>query len=295
MNQPQFCSHENRAVSPGTNAGRESSASGRRARLAAVSATRPLGRRCRSTDCRSAPAARFASTYPPSFQHNFARSCSTAGDSTVMCSCAVTKMKRAVRYLTLVSQASVIDFTGNSTNIPQPPGWFNNVQVACHRHGSGNPRRYSAPGTFAFLLPPAPPSAEVRAALVPLMSRPPVSMRASRLAPHRQSPPHVEPISSCASLKSTVSPHRCANPSGRSQHSRRHSKAQRPRAPRPLIGALQRVPFETVRDRMLAGVRASSRSNEPNPARIVARRAPYLRHAPNGSSADRVRPWGWLR
>lgn len=145
------------------------------------------------------------------------------------------------------------------------------------------------------LLPPAPPSAEVRAALVPLMSRPPVSMRASRLAPHCQSPPHVEPISSCASLKSTVSPHRCANPSGRSQHSRMHSKAQRPRAPRPLIGALQRVPFETVRDRMLAGVRASSRSNEPNPARIVARRAPYLRHAPNGSSADRVRPWGWLR
>jgi hypothetical protein len=70
--------------------------------------------------------------------------------------------------LTLVSEAPKIDDTSPSANVKEP-GWFNRLQPRCRRHGAGKPP-YVAPIAYAFLLPPAPPSAKVRAALVPLIN-----------------------------------------------------------------------------------------------------------------------------
>jgi hypothetical protein len=86
-----------------------------------------------------------------------------------MCGCAISYMENSVHYLTLVSEATTIDDVSTSVNVPNPPGWFNRLQLSCRRHGAGKPS-YVAPDAFAFLLPPAPPSAKVQAALLPLIN-----------------------------------------------------------------------------------------------------------------------------
>ena len=117
----------------------------------------------------STPSARFASTYPASFHANFARGCAAAKDSAAMCSCAVGYTENSVHYLTLVSEAPTIDYTGPSLTVPNAPTWFNRLQLSCKRHGAGKPP-YIAPRAYAFLLPPPPPSSKVQAALVPLIN-----------------------------------------------------------------------------------------------------------------------------
>jgi hypothetical protein len=109
----------------------------------------------------SAPASRYSPTYPENFVATFTHSCSTAHGSTAMCQCALKGTETAVDYVTLIRDAPAI------TNAA-PPAWWNSMQIACKRRGPGSPP-YVAPRAFDFLLPPAPPAAQVQQAVVPLI------------------------------------------------------------------------------------------------------------------------------
>jgi hypothetical protein len=105
-----------------------------------------------------APASRYSSTYPAHFATTWAQSCAKARATPAMCECALARMQAAVSYVTLVRQAPAIAEAGN------PPAWWNSMQPACRRHGAGDPA-YAPPLSLDFLLPPAPPAAEVEQAL----------------------------------------------------------------------------------------------------------------------------------
>lgn len=105
-----------------------------------------------------APASPYSSTYPAHFATTWAQSRAKARATLARCECALARMQAAVSYVTLVRQAPAIADAGN------PPAWWNSMQPACRRHGAGEPG-YAPPLSLDFLLPSAPPAAEVQQAL----------------------------------------------------------------------------------------------------------------------------------
>ena len=120
----------------------------------------------------TAKPARYASTYPGDFTTTFGSHCRQAGGSAAMCSCATQGLENAVTYTTL--QQTVSTIMNGTTDVP----WWNRLQTACKRKGSGSPP-YVAPNSLVYLAPSAPsaaaapgspPAAQVQQAVVAILN-----------------------------------------------------------------------------------------------------------------------------